>query len=118
MCIFERRGSHESNKEGTLALLLLVLLVDVKKNELKYIGEETNWSAEITLLQTQGKEEVSIVLKYLGTEDLSSIGQFNYDVEGPKSGFSGTAQLNKVGVYVGSGGGLNKGTTSSDSELE
>jgi hypothetical protein len=101
-----------------LVLALLLLLTGCQTNMLGFSGESKNWNAELSILQTAGKEQATILLKYQGANDIGAIKKFNYYVKRPRFGFGGTAQLNKAGVYEGESGGLNEGKTKSNVEIE
>jgi hypothetical protein len=105
-------------KSYLLVVVFFLFMAGCQTNGLYFSGESTNWKAEVFIQQiTKDQEEATLVLKYQGKEDISSLGQFEYFVKLPKHGFGGTAQLNDAGIYEGNSG-LSNGKTYKDNEIE
>ena len=60
-----------------LIVPIFVLLSACQTQELTFVGESENWSAEVTVAQTDGDEHYEIEINYKGNE-LESVKTFDY----------------------------------------
>ena len=108
-------------KSNILILLIVILMLvacQSKKKVLVFIGEGENWTAEVTVRQTDGYEKNEIQLKYKGN-DKEEIETFDYYVESSNAGAFGTnaASLNAKGVYQNKGLGSTSPSTREEDEF-
>ena len=88
--------------------------------ELKFVGESENWSAEVTVTQTDGDEEYEIQINYKGN-DIESVKTFNYFVETSTNGGlnfgANNVSLNDKGKYQNKNLGSNSPSTKQEEKL-
>lgn len=107
-------------KSSTYNLILSILIFlagCLSTDTLTFIGHSENWSAEVILHQSSGKESEDIILKYKG-DKVDSVERFKFLLDAPGWGTGqDEIQLNKEGIYSTEGKSLNDKKTSKDAEL-
>ena len=99
---------------------MILLLSACQSQELTFIGESEQWSAQVVVSQTDAGETYTTEMSYKG-DDMKAIETFSYYVE---SGHNGVldygvneVSLNEKGIYKGEMLSSNSPSTTSDDEL-
>ena len=99
---------------------MIILLSTCQNQDLKFVGESENWSAEVTVTQTDGDEQYKIQISYKGNE-LESIKTFDYFVETTTNGVlnfgANNVSLNENGMYHNKSLSSNSPSTKQEEKL-
>ena len=85
-----------------------------------FVGESENWSAEVTVAQTDGDEQYEIAINYKGN-NLESVKTFDYFVETSTNGAlnfgASNVSLNEKGKYQNKSLSSNSPSTKQEEKL-
>lgn len=111
-------------KKIALANLFLVILLlfacQPNDNDFTFDGESENWSAKVTVNQSEGEEKYQLQLNYKG-DNIEEIDTFHYQVKSRNNGSinfgAENATLNEEGDYFNKSLASNSPTTNAEDEL-
>ena len=111
-------------KKIPLANLFLVILLlfacQSNDNDFTFDGESENWSAKVTVNQSNGEEKYQLQLNYKG-DNIGEIDTFHYQVKSRNNRSinigAENATLNEEGSYFNKSLASNSPTTNAEDEL-
>jgi hypothetical protein len=99
---------------------MIVLLSAFQTQELIFVGKSENWSAEVTVAQTDGDEQYEIQINYNGN-DIESVKTFDYFVATSTNGVlnfgANNVSLNEKGMYQNKSLSSNSPSTKQEEKL-